>query len=976
MPQIASLRRVYFVIALALLAATMLFYRQPTAQAVNNLLVINSVSLDRPTIHMLGVQMLISGDDNRNATVTVQYRPSIGGANNTWRDGPKLFRVLPETVAAGAQSQVPQQFAGTIFDLAPDTDYDIKLVADDHLDGSVVNPTRILLNCHTRPVPRQDPAVISHTINVPADMGLQDALTKANTSGYGPGTVIVIANGTYHGDSSIHAAAKFSITASGDEQDPIVIRGQSASGVILDGDNCGGYMTGTDKCNVLDVYGSYVHVENLTIRNADRALKFQGTGTKNNVARRLRIQNVVHGIGQGTDQLDFYISDNIIEGRLAWPWVLDGVPNDPEHPTAREHWDDRGIAVNGDGHVVCHNRISGFGDPIINIKILARSIDFYGNDILDSQDGTELDLGAGNVRSINNRFTNVAAGISLQPIYGGPAYVLRNVFLNVTDEQIKLKSFEECDPNCPDPKPYVGEPSGVLAYHNTFVSPKVALNLAAGETITGHNYEIKNNLFVGPRTLFNRAIDWEEGIDRGLFDYDGYFPDGRIWLGRVTNYTFTNFADLQAHSIHEHGGTLLTDTAPGVLPEIHTFAGKFVGPTGDGHDYQTPTDFNLDSTSTAIDRGTNFMGINQHFWYAAPDLGALESECPPPTYGPRPVGTENFTNLVDCHPQPSAILWDKDSLVGVTKTGNSITKTGAAGWNAGATSKQTLSADGYIEFTTNEDNTNKVCGLSHGSAGSGYTEIDYGLQLRNDGKLVVIENGTSRGVVGDYKPGDRFRVWVQKYGNAVRFYKNYDPNNPSAEPLYTSVIAPTFPLLVDTSLNTPGATITGAILVNITWGTDGVSINSNGDLTKTNTSAAWNAGAASGQIFSGAVEFSTAELGTSKACGMSRNSYGSDVAEIDYAIYLRAVSTTDNQVVILENGVNKGTFGTYIPGDRFRVEGGCGAVNYYKNGVLFHTTTVPPQLPCSRMLVDTSLYTPGATITDVSLSGEVLNPTP
>jgi chondroitinase B-like protein len=558
------------------------------AQAADAL-VITSVSLDPPTLHMLGVQMLIGGDQNRNARVAVRYRPA---GSTGWRDGPPLFRVLPETVT----QTVPEQLAGTIFDLAPDTAYEIELHATD-ADGPV-DQLRLLTG-RTRPVPRRDPAsAIAITVN--SATTFQSALSSAQ-----PGHVIALADGVY--------AGAFFLFASGTAANPIVIRGQSASGAILDGQNCAG-------CNVLEVYGSYVHVESLTLRNAVRALRFLGTGTRNNVARRLTITNVVHGIAQGTNQRDFYIADNVIDGRLAWPWAFDA--------DASSHWDDRGVAVHGDGHVVCHNRIRGFGDPMITMKVLARAIDFYGNDILDTFDGTELDYGGGNVRAIHNRWTNVAAGVSLQPVYGGPAYVLRNVLLNVVDEQIKLKSVGGTD-----------EPSGALVYHNTFVSPALALNLQT--PITGHNFKVMNNLFVGPRTLAgSRAVEWTAGVDRGEFDFDGYFPDGGFWLGKVggVNQVFPNFASLQASGVFETGGGLLTEPI---------FAAGFVGPV-DGTVRHDPADFTLASASNAVDGGSLLAGVNQSFRGGAPDLGALESGCPIPTYGPRPIGREHLAAAVDC----------------------------------------------------------------------------------------------------------------------------------------------------------------------------------------------------------------------------------------------------------------------------------------------------------------------------------------
>lgn len=583
----ASVRRLYLGVALALPAATPLLPTCLGAQSANVLEIV-SVSLDQPTLHTLGVQMLIRGDQNRNALVTVRYRPA--GAS-LWREGPPLFRVLPETVT----KPVPEQFAGSVFDLSPDTSYEIELHATD-ADGPV-DAVRILTG-RTRPVPPEDPAA-PKAITVTSAARLRSALASAV-----PGAVIVLANGRY--------AGPFLLLASGTAENPIVIRGESTAGVLLDGGNCA-------DCNVFEAAGSYVHVERLSIQNAFRAVRFTGPRARNNIARRVRITNVVHGIAGSVDQRDFYICDNVIEGRLSWPWVLQA--------DASLHWNDRGVAVHGDGHVVCHNAISGFGDPMINMKDLARAIDFYGNDIRDSFDGAELDLGGGNVRAFHNRWTNVAAGVSLQPVYGGPAYVLRNVLLNVVDEQIKFKSLGPAD-----------EPSGALVYHNTFVSPDVALKLQT--PITGHNLRVVNNLFVGPRALRDRVVKWTAGIDRGVFDFNGYFPDGRFWLGRMNgvNQLFANFAALRASGVFETQGTLLTEPI---------FAADFVGPPG-GKVRHEPADFTLAGASNAIDRGTRLPGINQSFGGAGPDLGALESGCPTPTYGPRPPGNERVTNAIDC----------------------------------------------------------------------------------------------------------------------------------------------------------------------------------------------------------------------------------------------------------------------------------------------------------------------------------------
>jgi hypothetical protein len=61
----------------------------------------------------------------------------------------------------------------------------------------------------------------------------------------------------------------------------------------------------------------------------------------------------------------------------------------------------------------------------------------------------------------------------------------------------------------------------------------------------------------------------------------------------------------------------------------------------------------------------------------------------------------------------------------------------------------------------------------------------------------------------------------------------------------------------------------------------------------------------------------------------------------------------------------------YASGDRFHVEVVGGVVRYRQNGVLVHTSSRTPVYP---LLVDTSLYTPGATVTDAKVAGFVMSP--
>jgi hypothetical protein len=556
--------------------------------------------VDRPTLTALGVQLRITGDDNFNASVTVRFRISGAAA---WRTGLPLFRVHPETVAVWTASP---QFAGSLFDLKPATSYDIELHATDP-DG--VDQV-LAITAATRDVPKDPltPAVR----NVVDASTLQSALNAAQ-----PGDVITLADGIYNG--------QFTLVRAGTPANPIVIRGASQNGVILDGGNC-------VLCNVFEVYGAgYVYLERMTIRNAFRGLRFQTSGAVGNVVRRVRFQNTTLGIGGRDGQLDFYIADNILEGQLAWPTVFTS--------DGGIHANDTGIEVFGFGHVVTHNRISGYGDAMRTSQDGARANDFVGNDILFTYDnGIELDGSEGNTRCLRNRIMNAFSPMSVQPVHGGPAYLLRNVAINIVDEQMKFHPLATV--------PFQ-EPSGVLSYHNTFVTPStVALQLQT--PATSHYFEIENNLFIAQASIGQLVVNWTGPIDNGTFDYNGYFPDG-IFRYRVPAlggyFAAAGFAALQALGMEQHG----------LIVNGPIFANGMTAPAS----YLalvSPAVATLAAGSLALDRGRILPNLNDGFTGAGPDLGALELGCPNPSYGPRPEGIDERNEVTGCDPGSSVTV--------------------------------------------------------------------------------------------------------------------------------------------------------------------------------------------------------------------------------------------------------------------------------------------------------------------------------
>jgi hypothetical protein len=616
----------------------------PAVARADNVLHPGTPTLDRPTVVTLGVRLPLTGDDNFNATVQVRYRTG-GGA---FRDAMPLFRVHPELVTAGGA--VPE-FAGSIFDLAPGTTYDIELTAHDP-DGGDATTT---LQGTTRRVPATDP-LHPHAVAVNDAASLTAALDAAQ-----PGDVITLAAGTYAGE--------FTLNASGTADDPIVIRGADRDTVILDGGNAGG--------NVLAVEGSYTHVERITLQHDTRALRFHGQAATSNVVRRVHARDVVLGFGSNPDQQDFYLCDNVLEGRLSWPQVYSDDNG--------AHANDDGIHVEGDGHVVCHNTVSGFGDAMKVEQNLARADDFYGNDVNGSYDNAiELDQSSGNARCFRNRYVNTYMPLSFQPIFGGPAYAIRNLVFNAAVEQTKLHNATV----------------GVLVLNNSFMGPAYAFQVL--DNTTPEEVVIENNVWMGPSPAQGgRTVNWDQPLDPPTYtvDYNGWYPDGQFHFGYgATGKDYASFAAVQAGGLYEAHGRVLGASI---------FASGLAAPPS----YKTavtPTDGTLAAGSDAIDHGTTIPEVTDGFQGAAPDLGAQETGCPVPIYGVRPEGIDETNEPTGCGgpPNPGGDGGAGGGDSGGSGSGGSSSGSGGGGGDAGS------SRDGGAGEAGAQPGSKSGCGCS------------------------------------------------------------------------------------------------------------------------------------------------------------------------------------------------------------------------------------------------------------------------
>ena len=83
-----------------------------------------------------------------------------------------------------------------------------------------------------------------------------------------------------------------------------------------------------------------------------------------------------------------------------------------------------------------------------------------------------------------------------------------------------------------------------------------------------------------------------------------------------------------------------------------------------------------------------------------------------------------------------------------------------------------------------------MCGLSNGDSNQDFADIDFAFGLMS-GYLYVYEGGNWRATLESYTSGDVLRVALE--GGVVKYKKN-------GQTLYTSSVAPTYPLLMDTSI--------------------------------------------------------------------------------------------------------------------------------------------------------------------------------
>ena len=327
-----------------------------------------------PTWCCMGINWTVASPEALDGSVAVAFRRK-GTAD--WREALGLFAHLygPTTM-----------FSGSVFRLAPGTEYEFRLTRTVPQGPAVVKT----VSARTLDYPRMP----SRTVKVPTG-GIAAAQDQA-----APGTVMLLASGTY-------PAVK--LTKPGRAGEWIVYAPDGDGEVILEGRT--------------EIRADYVWLHGLTLRDPKNAVQGSHKGaciTNCRIASHYAIHT-----GRGGE--NYFIADNRLIGDANGLFSFSGEGVD--------FGSDRGRC----GHAVCFNEISDFAD---GISYGRGDIDVYSNFIHETVDDfIEPDYARENYRLWNNRCYNSMCGFSFQPMKGGPWYLFDNVNVGAYLHALKVKDI-------------------------------------------------------------------------------------------------------------------------------------------------------------------------------------------------------------------------------------------------------------------------------------------------------------------------------------------------------------------------------------------------------------------------------------------------------------------------------------------------------------------------------------------------------
>ena len=550
------------------------------------------------THHSISIEWHIAGDTNHDAMCKVSYKRED---ETTWHEAMPLMRVdysgWYDTKAAKSAFNM---LAGSILFLRPGAVYEVRLSLGDPDTAAPVEQTKRI---QTKPWPSfAKPARTLHV--VPLDQsgvsgdgsagkpfrGMKPALAAAK-----PGDLFLLHVGDY-GAANIEVSGEQAGAESASDQTRYI--GFKAAG------------DGAAVFHQLRPRGSHLWFEGLTFQKTAESNALKADGACDNVVVR------------GCTFRDFHYSILLSGGCSGWHISNNDILGDTDKGI-----DGEGIELNhSSDHTVCYNRIGRSAD---GISYPHTNCDLFGNDIFDmSDDPIEPDYGYANIRIWGNRLHGFT-GISFQPMYCGPWYLVRNhaiskgnVFkLRVQDRFVVVNNTFAAYTT---PVPHA---HGLLT---AFCRNNVWMHLGGSEFLwlssaqdneKNRSYSIKYVLYDSP------VANWKTDVDFDGFEVSAASQNAKLKSRNPWMWINRRFIDLPSLSaaigIEAHGRVLdrARDFEPfTVTPEMPGKDAPLIRITADGQ---------------AKDAGVALPNIAEEFDGKSPDLGAFEAGAPIPHFGPR-----------------------------------------------------------------------------------------------------------------------------------------------------------------------------------------------------------------------------------------------------------------------------------------------------------------------------------------------------
>ena len=552
---------------------------------------------------------------NAGVTATMRYRRST---TYTWTEGHDLFRILG---SYSTQTYNYPGFAWTITGLDQGTDYVVEVTLSEAGQADIIE---------TKTMSTSSLPDAAGTVTTTITAGSTEAQIEAIFAASDPGDVIQFENGTYN-----VTGLQLLSSASGEEGNPVYVRGESRDGVIIS-DTSGSIITFSESPHIV--------LENLTLQGSGVDAGIGGGvsfgieswgGHSNTPVEDITIRNVTmtgvdRGIKHNIKVNRWVVYNNTFEGNNTWTQDLWGYSGDPGGlyapngtPDIDENmmWGDTAIQMGGQGNVAFNNNFTGFGDTVkLGGGDPTSAIHFYRNKItMAGDDAFESDYGDRNVTVYDNKITNAMTCISADPFEGGPMMYFRNICINSGRQQIKAND----PPN-----------RGLFYYNNTFVrtlSSTIApaynsYNMIWINSNPQEGIGYQNNLSVYQNPQASSNIFGAAPTDLNPIDFtnNGWYPDGRTnWIGTGDGYaddiadavaSYTATTPVFGTSTQRHENDFISEEQPFETAVV----------LGATFETEITTDYtpSLSTGVAAEDAGVAIAGVTP-VGDATPDVGAI-----------------------------------------------------------------------------------------------------------------------------------------------------------------------------------------------------------------------------------------------------------------------------------------------------------------------------------------------------------------